>query len=120
MDETIGRAIEGTRFTSPESIIHHLATLINQSKDQVEKFGQLIKSATIVGGGQLTPAHLKECEKQRNLWQKRFNGLKKLKLGLETSGRPHAPSKVIVEVCSIFLIFSDFPVPPNFSILSEF
>ena len=98
LDETIGRAIEGTRFTSPESIIHHLATLINQSKDQVEKFGQLIKSATIVGGGQLTPAHLKECEKQRNLWQKRFNGLKKLKLGLETSGRPHAPSKVIVEV----------------------
>ena len=41
---------------------------------------------------------LKECEKQRNLWQKRLNGLKKLKLGLETSGRPHAPSKVIVEV----------------------
>ena len=56
-----------------------------------------LKSTTIVGS-QLTPAHLKECEKQRNLWQKRLNGLKKLKLGLETSGRPHAPSKVIVEV----------------------
>ena len=72
--------------------------LINQCKDQVEKFGQLIKSATIVGGGQLTPAHLKECEKQKNLWQKRLNGLKKLKTGLETSGRPHAPSKVSIYV----------------------
>ena len=65
-----------------------------------------------MGGGQLTPAHLKECEKQKNLWQKRLNGLKKLKLGLETSGRPHAPNKVIVEVtgyllpiiiCSVFM-----------------
>ena len=89
--------MEGTRFATPDAIIQHLSTLINQSKDQVEKFGQLIKSTTIVGS-QLTPAHLKECEKQRNLWQKRLNGLKKLKLGLETSGRPHAPSKVIVEV----------------------
>ena len=89
--------MEGTRFQSPDAISQHLSTLINQSKDQVEKFGQLIKSTTIVGS-QLTPAHLKECEKQRNLWQKRLNGLKKLKLGLETSGRPHGPAKVIVEV----------------------
>merc|ERR1711963_350226 len=35
MDEIVGRAIEGTRFTSPDAIIHHLATLINQSRDQV-------------------------------------------------------------------------------------
>ena len=96
-DENVGRAVEGTRFQSPDAISQHLSTLINQSKDQVEKFGQLIKSTTIVGS-QLTPAHLKECEKQRNLWQKRLNGLKKLKLGLETSGRPHGPAKVIVEV----------------------
>lgn len=96
-EEDKGAAIEGSRFTNPEAISHHLSSLINQSKDQVEKFGQLIKSTTIVGS-QLTPAHLKECEKQRNLWQKRLNGLKKLKQGLETSGRPHAPAKVIVEV----------------------
>ncbi len=90
-DETPpGRAIEGSKFKTPEAISQHLVTLINQSKDQVEKFGQLIKSTTIVGS-QLTPAHLKECEKQRNLWQKRLNGLKKLKNGLEKSGRPHAP-----------------------------
>ena len=53
-----------------------------------------------MGGGQLTPAHLKECEKQKNLWQKRLNGLKKLKTGLETSGRPHAPSKVSIYIDS--------------------
>ena len=98
IDSNVGRAIEGTRFPNPESASQHLVMLINQCKDQVEKFGQLIKSATIVGGGQLTPAHLKECEKQKNLWQKRLNGLKKLKTGLETSGRPHAPFKVSVEV----------------------
>ncbi len=97
-DPEEGRAIEGTKFPSSEVASNHLLTLINQCKDQVEKFGQLIKSATIVGGGQLTPAHLKECEKQKNLWQKRLNGLKKLRIGLETSGRPHAPSLVRVEV----------------------
>ena len=97
-ESNVGRAIEGTRFPNPEAASQHLVMLINQCKDQVEKFGQLIKSATIVGGGQLTPAHLKECEKQKNLWQKRLNGLKKLKTGLETSGRPHAPFKVSVEV----------------------
>ena len=99
-----GRAIEGSRFVTPDSISHHLSTLINQSMDQVEKFGQLIKSTTIVGS-QLTPAHLKECEKQRNLWQKRLNGLKKLKTGLEKSGRPHGPQKVICEVISILTNF---------------
>ena len=39
-------------------------------------------------------------EKQKNLWQKRLNGLKKLKTGLETSGRPHAPSKVSIYIDS--------------------
>ena len=86
LDETIGRAIEGTRFTSPESIIHHLATLINQSKDQVEKFGQLIKSATIVGGGQLTPAHLKECEKTAKFVAKTLQWPQKIKVGLRDLG----------------------------------
>jgi hypothetical protein len=96
--EDVGRANEGQKFPTPEAASSHLVTLIKQSKDQVEKFGQLIKSATIAGGGHLTPAHLKECEKQKSLWQKRLNGLKKLKIGLDNCGRPHAPSIVRVEV----------------------
>jgi len=76
----------------------------------VDKFGQLIKAAasSSASGGsqlaaaaqQLTPAQLRECEKQQTLWQKRLATLKRLRSGLEAAGRPHAPAAVEVEVVS--------------------
>jgi phosphodiesterase/alkaline phosphatase D-like protein len=46
----------------------------------------------------LTPAQLKECEKQQTLWHKRLVSLKKMLTGFEASGCPHAPSSVFASV----------------------
>jgi len=77
----------------------------------VDKFGQLIKAAAssnasshsgqlAAAAQQLTAGQLKECEKQQTLWQKRLSTLKRLRAGLESAGRPHAPACAEVEVTS--------------------
>ena len=106
-------------FPSPEAVGGHLVNLIQESKKQVDKFGQLIKAAstnqpvsviaTTLGtstgaltstaaAASLTPAQLKECEKQQTLWHKRLISLKKMLTGFEASGCPHAPSSVQASV----------------------
>ena len=115
-----GRAIEGDVFPSPQAVGSHLLNLMQESKKQVDKFGQLIKAAntnqpvsviaTTLGtsttgmltssaaAASLTPAQLKECEKQQTLWHKRLISLKKMLTGFEASGCPHAPSSVLASV----------------------
>lgn len=89
--DEVGRAISSIDF---ENHGQKLDSLIGESKKQVEKFGQLTKT----GHAHLTASQMRECDKQRGLWQKRLAGLRKLKAGLEDAGRPHAPSTVDVSV----------------------
>jgi hypothetical protein len=88
---------EGGAFANPIAVSAHLQSLAAESKKQVEKFGQLTSG---VGHAhtQLSHAQLKECEKQRTLWQKRMATLKRLKQGFEAGGCPHAPDRVEVSV----------------------
>jgi hypothetical protein len=100
--------VEGKSFPSPDRASAHLHALIHESRKQVEKFGHLIKAAH--GGSsskgahisnlptQLSQSQLKECEKQQTLWQKRMATLRRLKQGFDTSGCPHAPEAVTLQV----------------------
>lgn len=106
-------------FASPEAVTQRLTGLINESKKQVEKFGQLVKvastSESLDGGAEgssvavparptshappnLSAGQIKECEKQQGLWGKRLNGLRKMRAGFASNFVPAAPEAVQVTV----------------------
>lgn len=87
----------GGVFPSSEAVSTHLLYLIGESRKQVEKFGQLTSSHSNQVAN-LSHAQLKECEKQRSLWQKRMSTLKRLRSGFDSSGCPHAPAALEIGV----------------------
>lgn len=100
---------EGTdeAFTDPEAVLTHLTDVIGESKKQVDKFGQLVRTADPTGvinvssginPGVLNRDQIRECEKQRTLWTKRLNSLRKMRSGFLANFSPQAPKEVAVEV----------------------
>ena len=98
-------------LSGPDSVMAHLTGLINESKKQVEKFGQLVKTggdpkgviAVTSATGPTLPAHLnqaqiRECEKQKTLWTKRLNSLRRMRAGFLANFSPPTPDGVAVEV----------------------
>ena len=112
----VARVVTDDHFLSsggPDTVMTHLTGLINESKKQVEKFGQLVKSGgdpkgviavTSATGPSPLPANLlnanqiRECEKQKTLWTKRLNSLRRMRAGFLANFSPPAPDCVAVEV----------------------
>ena len=99
-------------FLTPEAVMGHLSGLINESKKQVEKFGQLVKTADPKGvinvssalpslPNNLNPNQIRECEKQRTLWTKRLNSLRRMRAGFVANFSPQAPEVVRAEVVDV-------------------
>jgi len=100
-------------FVSPDSVMTHLTQLINESKKQVEKFGQLVKTADPKGVISVTSAtgptlpsnlnqnQIRECEKQKTLWTKRLNSLRRMRAGFLANFSPQTPEGVHAEVVNV-------------------
>ena len=84
---------------------------------QVEKFGQLVKTADPKGVISVTSAtgptlpsnlnqnQIRECEKQKTLWTKRLNSLRRMRAGFLANFSPQTPEGVHAEVRKSLEIF---------------
>ena len=99
-------------FPTPEATMSHLTALIGESKKQVDKFGQLVRTADPAGVIAVTSAvpslpnnlnrdQIRECEKQKTLWTKRLNSLRRMRAGFLSHFSPQAPKDVVTEVLGI-------------------